>query len=107
MKLGAWDMPPDAAQDQVKGEIIDVGSLVGRAEEAQRERDWARAHELWLAAVEAAPENMGCWLQLGNMRNELGRRGEAIAAFRRAEALDPEAAEPRAGVAGVHERAGA
>jgi glycosyltransferase involved in cell wall biosynthesis/Flp pilus assembly protein TadD len=44
-------------------------------------------------------------LQLGNMRNELGSRASAIAAFETAGALDPQAAEPLMGAAGVHERA--
>ena len=107
LNFGVRDGPSGAAQHRSGSGNIDVGGLVERAEAAQRERDWARAHELWLAAVEAAPESAGYWLQLGNMRNELGRYGEAIAAFRKAEALDRGAAEPLAGVAGVHERAGA
>jgi glycosyltransferase involved in cell wall biosynthesis/tetratricopeptide (TPR) repeat protein len=108
LKSGARSVPADAVQGQCPQRgTADVGGLVERAEEAQRERQWTRAHELWLAAVQAAPDNAGYWLQVGNMRNELGRHTEAIAAFRSAEALDPDAAEPLAGVAGVHERAGA
>ncbi len=92
-------VPRQAAPD-------DVDVVIREASAAQDRRDWEAAHALWQQASERRPEIINCWLQLGNMRNELGRHKSAIAAFEIAQALDSQAAEPLAGIAGVHERAG-
>ncbi|WP_428484560.1 glycosyltransferase [Rhodopila sp.] len=84
----------------------DVAALMREASAAQDRQDWAMAQRLWQEASERRPENINCWLQLGNMRNELAHYKLAITAFETARALDPQAAEPLAGIAGVHERAG-
>jgi glycosyltransferase involved in cell wall biosynthesis/predicted Zn-dependent protease len=99
--------PPPAAPPDPRAPARDDAALVRAAAAAQAERDWEKAHELWAAASERRPEDINCWLQLGNMRNELGRHEAAIAAFETAARLDPSAAEPLVGVAGVHERAAA
>ena len=80
--------------------------LIGRAAHAQSLGDWPIAHILWQQATVFFPERMDCWLQLGNMCNELARTDDALAAFATAGQIDPQAAEPLEGVAGVHERTG-
>jgi glycosyltransferase involved in cell wall biosynthesis/tetratricopeptide (TPR) repeat protein len=85
---------------------VEAPDLIAAATEAQGRRDWDTAHRLWSAASDTRPDDINCWLQLGNMRNELGRYAAAATAFERAQTLDRLAAEPLIGVAGVHERAG-
>ncbi|MBM9400469.1 glycosyltransferase [Gluconacetobacter azotocaptans] len=81
-------------------------ALVRRARDAQRRREWAAAAALWEQVIQCSPRYVGAWVQLGNMLNELERREEAIAAFKRAGEIDPTLAHAPAGIAGVHERAG-
>jgi glycosyltransferase involved in cell wall biosynthesis/tetratricopeptide (TPR) repeat protein len=95
---------PVKAPDEVT--VIDAVTLVGAATEAQSGRDWARAELLWSAACEQRPREINCWLQLGNMRNELGQYESALSAFEIARGLDSQAVEPLIGIAGVQERAG-
>jgi glycosyltransferase involved in cell wall biosynthesis/tetratricopeptide (TPR) repeat protein len=80
--------------------------LIRAANAAQNRREWETAEGLWKQASEKRPDNVNCWLQLGNMRNELSRYQAAIAAFETAARLDPQASEALVGIAGVHERAG-
>lgn len=80
--------------------------LVQLASEAQSRRDWQEAHDHWQQVVAAQPAHVGAWLQLGNMRNELGRHVEAVACFEAAGALEPGNPDVPWGIAGVHERAG-
>ena len=88
--------------------LADAGarSLIRNATEAQARRDWQTALELWQAVTRRQPRLVNGWLQLGNMHNELAHYADAIAAFDQAQQRDPTAAEPLAGIAGVHERAG-
>jgi len=80
--------------------------IIRRAAQAQSLRDWAAAQALWQQATQDFPEHVACWLQLGNMCNELGRHDEARAAFSAAGRLDPLGCEPLEGCAGVYERTG-
>jgi predicted TPR repeat methyltransferase len=51
--------------------------------------DLAAAADLMRQAVELAPQFAAAWFALGEIENDRGRRGEAVAAFRRARAADP------------------
>lgn len=90
----------------LKPSLDPAPDLRRRASEAQADRDWTSACDLWQAAVEADPGHAGSWVQFGNMLNELERRQDAIQAFRQAGAVDPALADAPAGIAGVHERDG-
>ncbi len=83
-----------------------VDRLVVQASTAQQRQDWAAAHALWQEVTRRQPGLINAWLQLGNMLNELGQHDAAIAAFRTAAMVDPDAVEPDAGIAGVLERMG-
>jgi predicted TPR repeat methyltransferase len=50
--------------------------------------DLAAAADLLLQAIEIAPNFVSAWFTLGEIRNRLGQRDSAIAAFRRARAAD-------------------
>jgi tetratricopeptide (TPR) repeat protein len=80
--------------------------LVHAATEAQDRRNWKTAEELWQQVTIRHPENFNAWLQLGNMRNELGRYGDAIECFLAAGRMQPAAPEVAEGIAGVYERSG-
>ena len=80
--------------------------LVQDATERQDCRDWKAAEELWRRAALANAGNCNAWLQLGNVRNELGRHNDAIDCFLAAGRLQPTAPEVPEGIAGVHERSG-
>jgi glycosyltransferase involved in cell wall biosynthesis/tetratricopeptide (TPR) repeat protein len=95
----ALQKPHPQPEDEAEG-------LIRAASAAQDRREWETAEQLWQQATGKRPDNVNCWLQLGNMRNELGRHKAAIAAFEAAGRLDPQASEAPAGIAGVHERAG-
>jgi predicted TPR repeat methyltransferase len=58
------------------------------ARDLQLKGDLAAAADLLLQATELAPGFASAWFTLGNIREQLGERDEAIAAFRRAQAAD-------------------
>ena len=60
------------------------------ARDLQLKGDLAAAADLLLQATELAPGFASAWFTLGEIREQLGERDAAIAAFRTAEAADPE-----------------
>jgi predicted TPR repeat methyltransferase len=59
------------------------------ARDLQLRGDLAAAADLLLQAIELAPGFASAWFTLGEIREQLGERGVAIAAFRKARAADP------------------
>jgi predicted TPR repeat methyltransferase len=60
------------------------------ARDLQLKGDLAAAADLLEQATELAPGFASAWFTLGEIREQLGERDAAIAAFRKAEAADPE-----------------
>ncbi|MEO6840235.1 MAG: methyltransferase domain-containing protein [Bradyrhizobium sp.] len=60
------------------------------ARDLQMKGDPVAAADLLLQTVELAPDFASAWFTLGELREQLGDREAAIAAFRRAGAADPE-----------------
>ncbi len=60
------------------------------ARDLQLKGDLVAAADLLLQATELAPNFTSAWFTLGELREQLGQRDAAIAAFRRACAADPE-----------------
>ena len=60
------------------------------ARDLQLKGDLVAAADLLLQATELAPGFASAWFTLGEIRERLGERDEAIAAFRRARAADPD-----------------
>jgi predicted TPR repeat methyltransferase len=60
------------------------------ARDLQLKGDLAAAADLLLQATELAPGFASAWFTLGEIREQLGERDAAIAAFRKAQAADPE-----------------
>jgi predicted TPR repeat methyltransferase len=60
------------------------------ARDLQLKGDFAAAADLLLQAIELAPDFASAWFTLGQIRDQLGEREAAVAAFRRAHAADPE-----------------
>src|SRR5271163_5141856 len=60
------------------------------ARDLQLKGDLVAAADLLLQALELAPGFAADWFTLGEIREKLGERDAAIAAFRKAEAADPE-----------------
>jgi predicted TPR repeat methyltransferase len=60
------------------------------AQELLARGDLAGAADLLVQAIEAAPRFASAWFALGELREKLGSRDEAIAAFQQVCALDPE-----------------
>jgi predicted TPR repeat methyltransferase len=60
------------------------------ARDLQLKGDLAAAADLLVQATELAPGFASAWFTLGEIREQLGERDAAIAAFRKAEAADPE-----------------
>jgi predicted TPR repeat methyltransferase len=60
------------------------------ARDLQLKGDLVAAADLLLQAIELVPDFASAWFTLGNIREELGQRDEAIAAFRQARSADPE-----------------
>jgi tetratricopeptide (TPR) repeat protein len=58
------------------------------ARDLQLKGDLAAAADLLLQAIEIAPNFVSAWFTLGEIRNRLGQRDSAIAAFRKARAGD-------------------
>jgi predicted TPR repeat methyltransferase len=60
------------------------------ARDLQMKGDLVAAADLLLQATELAPRFASAWFTLGDIREKLGQRDEAIAAFRQARDSDPE-----------------
>ena len=60
------------------------------ARDLQLKGDLPAAADLLLQAIELAPNFVSAWFTLGNIREQLGERDAAIAAFRNACAADPD-----------------
>jgi predicted TPR repeat methyltransferase len=60
------------------------------ARDLQLKGDLVAAADLLLQATELAPNFVSAWFTLGELREQLGERDQAIAAFRRARAADPD-----------------
>jgi predicted TPR repeat methyltransferase len=60
------------------------------ARDLQLKGDLPAAADLLLQAIELAPNFVSAWFTLGNIREQLGERDVAIAAFRKAHAADPD-----------------
>src|SRR5271168_5089198 len=60
------------------------------ARDLQLKGDLVAAADLLLQATELAPNFVSAWFTLGELREQLGQREEAIAAFRRAHGCDPD-----------------
>lgn len=60
------------------------------ARDLQLKGDLAAAADLLLQATELAPNFASAWFTLGEVREQLGERAEAITAFRKAQAADPD-----------------
>src|ERR1700731_1380889 len=60
------------------------------ARDLQLKGDLVAAADLLLQATELAPNFISAWFTLGELREQLGQRDQAIAAFRRARAADPD-----------------
>ena len=60
------------------------------ARDLQLKGDLAAAADLLLQATELAPNFASAWFTLGEIRAKLGEREAAVAAYRRAQAADPE-----------------
>jgi predicted TPR repeat methyltransferase len=60
------------------------------ARDLQRNGDLAAAADLLEQAIELAPRFASAWFTLADIREQLGRRDEAVAAFRRARDADAE-----------------
>jgi predicted TPR repeat methyltransferase len=59
------------------------------ARDLQLKGDLVAAADLLLQATELAPGFASAWFTLGDIREQLGERGDAIVAFRKAQAADP------------------
>jgi predicted TPR repeat methyltransferase len=59
------------------------------ARDLQLKGDLPAAADLLLQAIELAPDFASAWFTLGGIREELGEREAAVAAFERAQACDP------------------
>jgi predicted TPR repeat methyltransferase len=60
------------------------------ARDLQLKGDLVAAADLLLQATELAPNFASAWFTLGELREQLGQRDQAIAAFRRARGSDPD-----------------
>ena len=60
------------------------------ARDLQLKGDLAAAADLLLQAIELAPNFASAWFTLGGIRQQLGERDLAIAAFRKAQTADPD-----------------
>jgi len=60
------------------------------ARDLQRKGDLVAAADLMLQATELAPGFASAWFTLGEIREQLGERDAAVAAFRKAEIADPD-----------------
>jgi predicted TPR repeat methyltransferase len=60
------------------------------ARDLQLKGDLVAAADLLLQAIELAPDFVSAWFTLGDIRQQIGERDAAIAAFRKAHAADPD-----------------
>jgi predicted TPR repeat methyltransferase len=60
------------------------------ARDLQLKGDLAAAADLLLQSIDLAPGFASAWFTLGDIREQLGEREQAISAFRKAQASDPE-----------------
>ena len=60
------------------------------ARDLQLKGDLVAAADLLLQATELVPDFVSAWFTLGELREQLGQREQAIAAFRRARGCDPD-----------------
>jgi predicted TPR repeat methyltransferase len=60
------------------------------ARDLQLKGDLAAAADLLLQAIDLAPGFASAWFTLGEIREQLGEREQAVAAFRKAQMADPE-----------------
>ena len=65
-----------------------TGASNGRATERQRAISTGAA-DLLVQALELAPSYVSAWFMLGDLREKLGDRAGAVAAFEQAKAADP------------------
>src|SRR2546423_887871 len=80
---------------QVQPLFITSGDLIADRRFDAARHYWARgdllaAADIMAQAVEAAPRFASAWFALGEIREELGDRDGAVAAFRQARAADPD-----------------
>ncbi|HEV7990194.1 MAG TPA: tetratricopeptide repeat protein [Gemmatimonadaceae bacterium] len=66
--------------------------VVRRAREAQREREWSRAAELWRSALLLDERVAEHWIAMGDALSGAQRYREAVAAYQRSIQLDPRSA---------------
>lgn len=67
----------------------EVHGLIARGNTARANEDWKSAAQHFGQAVELNPALVHIWIQLGHMHKQLENYDEALAAYARAEALDP------------------
>src|SRR3954452_12734952 len=60
------------------------------ARDLQLKGDLVAAADLLLQATDLAPDFASAWFMLGDIREQLGERAQAVAAFRKAKGADPE-----------------
>src|ERR1700704_1717721 len=60
------------------------------ARDLQLKGDLVAAADLLLQAIELAPDFVSAWFTLGDIRQQIGEHDGAIAAFRKAHAVDPD-----------------
>src|SRR6266403_1232640 len=82
-------------QKNARAPVLSSGDLVADrrfefARDLQLKGDLAAAADLLSQATELAPGFISAWFTLGEIREQLGERDAAIAAFRKALTADPE-----------------
>jgi predicted TPR repeat methyltransferase len=85
----------DVVPKNARAPVPVLGDLVADrrfefARDLQLKGDLAAAADLLLQATELAPGFISAWFSLGEIREQLGERDAAIAAFRKALTADPE-----------------
>ncbi|MDO7836028.1 glycosyltransferase [Sphingobium sp. HBC34] len=83
-----------------------VHGLIARGNAARTDEDWAKAARYYSDALDQAPGLAHIWIQLGHMHKRLENYEQAMDAYARAEALDPdgEAAVEQGHVAKLQQR---
>ena len=82
----ALELAPDRADIRANLALAQIGLGVAQ----QHARDFETAHANLMAAIANAPDNPQAHSNLGNVLRDMGRFGEAQAAFARALDLDPD-----------------
>src|SRR6516165_5119329 len=90
-------MPQDAQRESrlTAPLFVSSGDLIADrrfaiAQDLLARGDLSGAADLLAQAIEAAPRFVSAWFALGEVRETLGQRDEAVAAFQEVCALDPE-----------------